>query len=178
MSVLADKFSDIIMRESDSKTLGEIISSLIWFDQICTESAVFKFAITSPTLQQQQRISLIKKCGKASGIAPSDMSVNILLILIKLKKTIIINELASNLRRLSLKKQNITQTEVVFATAPTENQINVVKNILTKIYKINPEMSIKIDASIVAGFVAFFDNKRLDASLHNAFEDLSRLHIE
>jgi ATP synthase F1 delta subunit len=178
MIILSNKFSDIILKESGIKSLQKIVDAFIWFKDLLDQNKLFNFVTNSPSVSVKQKIALIEKISSHCKIKIPEIAINTLIILVKLQKTKILKDIILNLEHKIYKDKGITLTDIYFATKPTEKQIKTVDDILVKLCKIDPEKNIKIDTSVVAGFIAYFDGKRLDASLHNAFEEFAKLHIE
>jgi ATP synthase F1 delta subunit len=178
MSNLSNKFTNIILSQSDAKSLDEIVDSFALLNNLFEQNKLFNFALNSPSATIKEKTEVLKKTMKLYKKPLASIVSNTIIILVKLGKIKILKDIISELESRIYKNKGITVTDIFFASEPTDKQVKIVDEILVKHCKIKPQKNIKIDDSLVAGFVAYFDGKRLDASLHNAFEDLSKLNVE
>ncbi|MDX1924415.1 MAG: F0F1 ATP synthase subunit delta [Rickettsiaceae bacterium] len=179
MKKLDQKFSSILIAlAGDTKSLEDLIKILKNFDEIMKQNHIFRMFMSSPIIHQGQKQDVIEKIGKTMEGEAGRLVTNLLVILTKLKKMNILSSIIENLELHTLKDKGFSKTWVLFTNKPTEKQIKMVDNILTNQFGIKPQINVKVNEYVVAGFIAFFNGKMLDASLHNTFEDFANLQVD
>ena len=178
MIILAKKFSNLILKEAKKTELKDIILCFAELAYILNQSDVFGRMIFSPSLANADKHKAILKLFAKSGVEVPNLASKIIRMLIERKKISLIPQIVTSLEYASLKSKGRCKTKLVFADKPSNSQLEVVEKSLIEKFKIDPEIQLETDSKIVAGFVALFDGKMLDASLYNAFNDLTKLRIE
>ncbi len=169
MSYLVDKFAKILTDKLPEKSWEGFLESMKSFEILLDKNIKFKNFIFSFNVKKDDKIKIIMLLAEKWPYEDAQILRNMTISLIKSDNIKIFSKIAQALHKKILEKKNITEAKIYFASEPSENQINNVKDILIKKYKINPEIVVNIDEEIIGGYLVSFDGKILDASLNNSF---------
>jgi len=177
MNILAEKYTRILIAEVAEKSAEEFLSILSCFAKLFEENKKLTIILNSPIVEKSDKIQVLEKIIKETKIKVPTILRNLLILLARSNNLKLLGLITKLFHNQMLKKQGITEAKVIFAAKPSDKKIEKVSEILKKKYKINPIISVKIDESILAGFIATFDGKRLDSSLNSSFNNMTnKLH--
>ncbi|MDX2050582.1 MAG: F0F1 ATP synthase subunit delta [Rickettsiaceae bacterium] len=177
MTYIADKITKVLINLRDEYDIEDIIHSIRLFSDAISQTKIFNIIINTPGISLNKKIDIITKISQLDKRKSANIVLNLMVILLKMKKLYLAEEILKRIKSHILKSKGFTDTWVAFASAPTQEQIKLVESILVQKYDLKPKINVKVHAPVVAGFLAFFDGKMLDASLHNSFDRLAKLHV-
>lgn len=178
MNNLAKKFADILLKELSTKEKKDIQNYLEWFVELIFKNGDLNNILFSPAILTNFKLALIDKISKQYKAKLPQDAHQLIITLITSNKLKILQKICSEIDKNISSDEGKTQVKVIFAHKPDATQISNVESILSKKYKLNPDIFIHVDKSIVAGFIALFNGKMLDASMHDDFKEIGKIRFE
>lgn len=176
---IAKKYSKIFFSLIKKKDQITSLEHLKIFSKLIKENNNFGKLIFSPAVPLKFKLDLTKKIEeKLTSKLDSSYTQNLIITLVRRSRINMLDEIIVEFEKLLLKQDGFTNVRVFFASKPDKDQLASVEMKLRKDYNLRPSTYIKIDKSLVAGFIAMFDGKMLDASLLNTFKKLENFKIE
>ena len=169
MGCVAEKFAKILIAKLPKESWEGFLENIQFFEMLLDENKIFKNFMYSYNVQKISKINIMKLLTRKLDCVNSDILMNLIILLIKSDNLRIFSDIKQAFRKNMLRMLNVTEAKICFASEPSDKQIKNIKHILIEKYKVNPEMSVSIDESIIGGYIVSFDGKMLDASVNNSF---------
>jgi len=144
---------------------------------VCTTSSDFILMLESPVVKTSQKIEALKRIfeGKVNAL-----SLNFLLLIAENKRENYLQGIFRNLEGLYRNEEGIKSAVLTSAQPLSEALVLQVQNVLETEFNAKVELSQKVDAKLIGGFVLRVDDKQYDASLSTQLKKIKEqlLHTE
>lgn len=155
----------------ESKLLEEVEKDMLSLQSVINESKEFNDFIKIPTIKISEKLKMIDTLFKGKL---NKISIQFLHLLIKNNREIYLKRIC--LHFISYYKQNQGIKEAVITTAIplSETHKNEIYAFITKKFKVNIELTEKVDPSIIGGFVLRIGDQQINASIHAQLNKIRR----
>jgi len=144
---------------------------------VCATSSDFILMLESPVVKTSQKIEALKRIfeGKVNAL-----SLNFLLLIAENKRENYLQGIFRNLEGLYRNEEGIKSAVLTSAQPLSEALVLQVQNVLETEFNAKVELSQKVDAKLIGGFVLRVDDKQYDASLSTQLKKIREqlLHTE
>lgn len=144
---------------------------------VCATSRDFILMLESPVVKSSQKIEALKLIFQSKVNA---LSLNFLVLITENKRENYIPGIFRNLEDLYRQEEGIKSAVLTSAQPLNEALVLQVQKILETEFKAKVELSQKVDANLIGGFVIRVDDKQYDASLSTQLKKIREqlLHTE
>ncbi len=162
----AKALSEVLPDEKLEKVLKEIQTLLSFFD----EKAIRFFK--SPVIPVEKKTELLQKVLEKVEVSPELQKV--LLLMAQRDRLGIIREFAEEFEKFAYDRLGLVKAEITSATELDEEVLNQIKRKIEELFGKKAEVTVKLDPSIIGGFIVRVADKVLDASIKTQLENLKR----
>ena len=144
---------------------------------VCTTSSDFNLLLESPVIKTSQKSEVLKRIFEGKVHA---LSLNFLLLITENKRENYLPGIFRNLEDLYRHEEGIQSAVLTSAQPLNEALVLQVKAILEKEFNARVELSQKVDAKLIGGFVLRVEDQQYDASLSTQLKKIREqlLHTE
>lgn len=174
MEFIPGKYAKILFNKAKSENICDIVfSELNDFEQIFIEKPIFKEFLTSLVISYKQKFTLTK--GVLDRCKFSNVSSNFIILLIKNDAILLLPMILKYYNQLLMDFKKIIPAKAYIANKSNSTCINEISNILALKFNMLCNIETIIDESLMAGFIVEFDGYRIDASLKNVINKLTKI---
>ena len=163
---LAEEANSIDEIEKNSSAIIKLISS----------SDDFNFIIKDPTNQKEDQLNLILKISKNYKL--NNLLTKFLSFLISKRRLFYVEKILKDFIETCSKKRGEIKAELTAAKELTENQINSIKEDLTKSFSSKIKLNYKYDPSLIGGLIVQVGSTMVDTSIKNKLQQIENRMIE
>jgi len=162
----AKALADVLPDERLEKVLEEVrtIGSLL-------DDRVIRY-FKSPVVPPEKKRSLIEQV--LEKIGASEELRKVLFLMAQKDRLGILREFASEFEKFVDYRLGIIKAEITSATEIDEETVSKIKSKIEEIFGKKAEISVKLDPSLIGGFVVRVADKVLDASIKTQLENLKK----
>ncbi len=164
LNTITTPYAEAFLQVAESRNeVEEIVEQSKALLELWNQSPEFSDAMASPVLEVEAKKSVLEKIFKKE-VTPSFL--NLLKLLADRKRIGLLNSVLERLLELYREQRNIALATVTSATSLDENQQNeILKTVQSIAGTDNLELNLKVDSSLIGGFVVNVGSKVIDASL-------------
>ena len=155
---------------SDRDALPAVEADLKGLEQARADSPEFRLLLASPVYSAEDKGKGLAAIAKAAGVNPT--TAQFLGLLAKNGRAAALPAVAKAFSALAAKKRGAVAAEVVSAVPLTEAQSKGVASALRQALGKDPEMTIRVDPSILGGLKVRVGSRLFDASLKSRLDTL------
>ena len=122
----------------------------------------FQYMLELPSLQPSQKIKFISSIFAKNM---SDISLALIHLVIKNKRESYLAGIARNFRDLYRTEKGIRSAELVTAQEVDDSTIKSIRELITKSFDSDVELSASLDADLIGGFVLKIEDRQYDSSV-------------
>jgi len=163
---LAEEANSIDEIEKNSSAIIKLISS----------SDDFNFIIKDPTNQKEDQLNVISKISENYKL--NNLLTKFLSFLISKRRLFYVEKILKDFIETCSKKRGEIKAELTAAKELTENQINSIKEDLTKSFNSKIKLNYKYDPSLIGGLIVQVGSTMVDASIKNKLQQIENRMIE
>ena len=163
---LAEEANSIDEIEKNSSAIIKLISS----------SDDFNFIIKDPTNQKEDQLNLILKISENYKL--NNLLTKFLSFLISKRRLFYVEKILKDFIETCSKKRGEIKAELTAAKELTENQINSIKEDLTKSFSSKIKLNYKYDPSLIGGLIVQVGSTMVDTSIKNKLQQIENRMIE
>jgi len=163
---LAEEANSIDEIEKNSSEIIKLISS----------SNDFNFIIKNPTNQKEDQLNVILKISENYKL--NNLLTKFLSFLISKRRLFYVEKILKDFIETCSKKRGEIKAELTAAKELTENQINSIKEDLTKSFSSKIKLNYKYDPSLIGGLIVQVGSTMVDASIKNKLQQIENIMIE
>ncbi len=157
---------DVLSDERLKEVLGEVKTLSSFVD----EKVVRYFK--SPAVPVEKKRALLGEILEKVGVC-KELS-KVLLLMADKDRLGVLKEFASEFERLANERFGVLKAEITTAVETDEETLSRIKEKVEKLLGAKVEVSVKLDPSIIGGFVVKVADKVIDASVKTQLENLKR----
>jgi len=162
----AKALSEVLPDEKLEKVLKEIQTLLSFFDE-----KTIKF-FKSPIISNEKKEELLKKVLEKVEVSPELQKV--LLLMAQKNRLGLIREFADEFEKFAYDRLGLVRAEITSATELDEEVVEKIKSKIEELFGKKAEITVKLDPSIIGGFIVKVADKVLDASIKTQLENLKK----
>jgi len=162
----AKALSEILPDEKLETVLKEIQTLLSLFD----EKALRFFK--SPIIPVEKKEELLKKVLEKVEVSPELQKV--LILMAQKNRLGLLKEFAEEFEKFAYERLGLVKAEITSATELDEEVLNRIKAKIEELFGKKAEITVKLDPSIIGGFIVRVADKVLDASIKTQLENLKK----
>jgi len=163
---LAEEANSIDEIEKNSSAIIKLISS----------SDDFNFIIKDPTNQKEDQLNLILKISENYKL--NNLLTKFLSFLISKRRLFYVEKILKDFIETCSKKRGEIKAELTAAKELTENEINSIKEDLTKSFSSKIKLNYKYDPSLIGGLIVQVGSTMVDTSIKNKLQQIENRMIE
>ncbi len=162
----AKALSEVLPDEKLEKVLKEIKTLLSLFD----EKAIKFFK--SPIIPTEKKVELLNSVLEKVEVSPELQKV--LKLMAERNRLGILKEFAEEFEKFADARLGVVKAEITSATELDEEVLNRIKAKIEELFGKKAEITVKLDPSIIGGFIVRVADKVLDASIKTQLENLKK----
>jgi len=163
---LAEEANSIDEIEKNSSAIIKLISS----------SDDFNFIIKDPTNQKEDQLNIISKISENYKL--NNLLTKFLSFLISKRRLFYVEKILKDFIETCSKKRGEIKAELTAAKELTENEINSIKEDLTKSFSSKIKLNYKYDPSLIGGLIVQVGSTMVDTSIKNKLQQIENRMIE
>ena len=163
---LAEEANSIDEIEKNSSAIIKLISS----------SDDFNFIIKDPTNQKEDQLNVISKVSENYKL--NNLLTKFLIFLISKRRLFYVEKILKDFIETCSKKRGEIKAELTAAKELTENQINSIKEDLTKSFNSKIKLNYKYDPSLIGGLIVQVGSTMVDTSIKNKLQQIENRMLE
>ena len=163
---LAEEANSIDEIEKNSSAIIKLISS----------SDDFNFIVKDPTNQKEDQLNVISKISENYKL--NNLLTKFLSFLISKRRLFYVEKILKDFIETCSKKRGEIKAELTAAKELTENEINSIKEDLTKSFSSKIKLNYKYDPSLIGGLIVQVGSTMVDTSIKNKLQQIENRMIE
>ena len=163
---LAEEANSIDEIEKNSSAIIKLISS----------SDDFNFIIKDPTNQKEDQLNIISKISENYKL--NNLLTKFLSFLILKRRLFYVEKILKDFIETCSKKRGEIKAELTAAKELTENDINSIKEDLTKSFSSKIKLNYKYDPSLIGGLIVQVGSTMVDTSIKNKLQQIENRMLE
>ena len=160
----------------EANMLGEIEAHTESIINLISSSEDFKSLIKDPTNNKEDQLNALKKISeqyKLNGLLTKFLS-----FLISKRRFFYVDKILKSFVETCSVKRGELKAELISAKDLTENEVNSIKEELTKNFSSKIKLNYKHDASLIGGLIVQVGSTMVDTSIKNKLQQLENRMIE
>ncbi len=164
LNTITTPYAEAFLQVAESRNeVDEVVEQSKALLEIWYQSSEFSSAMSSPVLEVQAKKAALEKIF-AKEVTPSFL--NLLKLLADRQRIGLLNSVLERFLELYREQRNIALATVTSATSLDENQQSeILKTVQALAGTDNLELNLKVDSTLIGGFVVNVGSKVIDASL-------------
>ncbi len=160
----------------EANSIDEIEKNSLAIIKLISSSDDFNFIIKDPTNQKEDQLNLILKISKNYKL--NNLLTKFLSFLISKRRLFYVEKILKDFIETCSKKRGEIKAELTAAKELTENQINSIKEDLTKSFSSKIKLNYKYDPSLIGGLIVQVGSTMVDTSIKNKLQQIENRMIE
>jgi len=160
----------------ESNALDEIEKHSSSMIKLISSSYEFNSLIKDPTNQKEDQLNVISKISENYKL--NNLLTKFLSFLISKRRLFYVEKILKDFIETCSKKRGEIKAELTAAKELTENQINSIKEDLTKSFSSKIKLNYKYDSSLIGGLIVQVGSTMVDASIKNKLQQIENRMIE
>jgi len=160
----------------EANSIDEIEKNSLAIIKLISSSDDFNFIIKDPTNQKEDQLNVILKISEKFKI--NNLLTKFLSFLISKRRFFYVEKILKDFIETCSKKRGEIKAELTAAKELTENQINSIKEDLTKSFGSKIKLHYKYDSSLIGGLIVRVGSIMVDASIKNKLQQIENRMLE
>ena len=160
----------------ESNATHEIEKDSLSIIQLISNSEDFNLLIKDPTNKKEDQLNVILKISEKFKI--NNLLTKFLSFLIYKRRFFYVEKILKDFIETCSKKRGEIKAELTAAKELTENQINSIKEDLTKSFNSKIKLNYKYDPSLIGGLIVQVGSTMVDTSIKNKLQKIENRMIE
>ena len=161
---------------TEANLLNEIESHSNSVIDLITKSEDFRFLIKDPTNSKEEQLNTLNKITEQYKL--NKLLNKFLSFLISKRRFFYVDKILKNFVEICSIKRGELKAELTSAKDLTENEINNIKEELTKNFSSKIKLNYKHDASLIGGLIVQVGSTMVDTSIKNKLQQIENRMIE
>ena len=160
----------------ESKIVDEIENHSIAMIKLISENEGFQSLIKNPTNSQNDQLLVISKISQNYKL--NNLFFKFISFLISKRRFFYIEKILKEFVDICSKKRGEVKTELISAKKLSDNEINSIKEDLTKNFSSKIKLNYKYDESLIGGLTLQVGSIMIDTSIKNKLQQIENRMIE
>ena len=160
----------------ESNATHEVEKNSLSIIQLISNSEDFNLLINDPTNQKEDQLNVILKISEKFKI--NNLLTKFLSFLISKRRFFYVEKILKDFIETCSKKRGEIKAELTAAKELTENEINNIKEDLTKSLSSKIKLNYKYDPSLIGGLIVQVGSTMVDTSIKNKLQQIENRMIE
>ncbi len=160
----------------ESNVIDKIEKDSLLIIQLISNSVDFNSLIKDPTNKKEDQLNVILKISEKFKI--NNLLTKFLSFLISKRRFFYVEKILKDFIETCSKKRGEIKAELTAAKELTENEINSIKEELTKNFSSKIKLNYKYDPSLIGGLVVKVGSTMVDTSIKNKLQKITNKMIE
>ena len=160
----------------ESNMLSEIEVHSASIINLVTSSEDFKSLIKNPTNKKEDQLNALNKISEQYKL--NKLLTKFLSFLISKRRFFYVNKILKSFVETCSIKRGELKAELTSAKELTENEVNNIKDDLTKNFSSKIKLNYKYDASLIGGLIVQVGSTMVDTSIKNKLQQIENRMIE
>ena len=160
----------------EANALDEIEKHSSSIIKLISSSDEFNSLIKDPTNQKEDQLNVILKISENYKL--NNLLTKFLSFLISKRRLLYVEKILKNFIETCSKKRGEIKAELTAAKELTENEINSIKEDLTKSFSSKIKLNYKYDPSLIGGLIVQVGSTMVDTSIKNKLQQIENRMIE
>ena len=160
----------------ENKSVKEIEDQSSALIKLIDESKDFKSMIRNPTNKKEDQISIINKISEHYNF--NNLLKNFLCFLTTKRRLFFVEKILKNFIETCSKKRGEIVAKLTAAKELNDNEVNKIKEELTKNFSSKIKLQYKFDPSLIGGLIIQVGSTMIDTSIKNKLQQLENKMIE
>ena len=160
----------------EANSIDEIEKNSLAIIKLISSSDDFNFIIKDPTNQKEDQLNLILKISENYKL--NNLLTKFLSFLISKRRLFYVEKILKDFIETCSKKRGEIKAELTAAKELTENQINSIKEDLTKSFNSKIKLNYKYDPSLIGGLIVKVGSTMIDTSIKSKLQQMENKMIE
>lgn len=161
---------EVLPDEKVEKVLGELRTLVGFLDE-----KALKY-LKSPIVPVEKKRNLLNLVLEKVQI--SDELSRVLQLMAEKDRLGLLKEFYSEFENLANEKLGIVKAEIISATELDDETLKKIEKKIEELFGRKPEVSVKVDSSLIGGFIVKVSDKVIDASIKTQLENLKKLMVD
>jgi len=160
----------------EANSIDEIEKNSLAIIKLISSSDDFNFIIKDPTNQKEDQLNVISKISENYKL--NNLLTKFLSFLISKRRLFYVEKILKDFIETCSKKRGEIKAELTAAKKLTENEINSIKEDLTKSFSLKIKLNYKYDSSLIGGLIVQVGSTMVDTSIKNKLQQIENRMIE
>jgi F-type H+-transporting ATPase subunit delta len=160
----------------EANMLSEVEAHSASVINLITSSEDFKSLIKDPTNNKEDQLNALNKISEKYKL--NELLTKFLSFLISKRRFFYIENILKNFIETCSIKRGELKAELISAKDLTENEVNNIKDELTKNFRSKIKLNYKHDASLIGGLIVQVGSTMVDTSIKNKLQQIENRMIE
>ena len=160
----------------ESKNVQEIEEQSTALIKLINESLDFESIIKNPTNKKEDQINVINQLSKHCSF--NILLKNFLCFLVEKRRLFFLKKILKNFIDICSQKRGEVKAKLVVAKQLNDDEINKIKNDLSKDFTNKVKLDYKYDPSLIGGLIIQVGSAMIDTSIKNKLKQLENKMIE
>ena len=160
----------------EANSIDEIEKNSLAIIKLISSSDDFNFIIKDPTNQKEDQLNVISKISENYKL--NNLLTKFLSFLISKRRLFYVEKILKDFIETCSKKRGEIKAELTAAKELTENEINSIKEDLTKSFSSKIKLNYKYDPSLIGGLIVQVGSTMVDTSIKNKLQQIENRMIE
>ena len=161
---------------TDAKVLSEVEDHSSSMIDLIKRNEDFRLLIKDPTYNKEDQLNILNKISKQYNL--NDLLTKFLSFLIIKRRFFYINKILKSFVETCSTKRGELKAELTSAKNLTENEVNNLKEELTKNFSSKIKLNYKHDPSLIGGLIVQVGSTMVDTSIKNKLQQIENRMIE
>ena len=160
----------------EANALDEIEKNSSSIIKLISSSEEFNSLIKDPTNQKEDQLNIISKISENYKL--NNLLTKFLSFLISKRRLFYVEKILKDFIETCSKKRGEIKAELTAAKQLTENEINSIKEDLTKSFSSKIKLNYKYDPSLIGGLIVQVGSTMVDTSIKNKLQQIENRMVE
>ena len=160
----------------EANALDEIEKHSSFIIKLISSSDDFNSLIKDPTNQKEDQLNVISKISENYKL--NNLLTKFLSFLISKRRLFYVEKILKDFIETCSKKRGEIKAELIAAKKLTENEINNIKEDLTKTFSSKIKLNYKYDPKLIGGLIVQVGSTMVDTSIKNKLQQIKNRMIE
>ena len=161
---------------TESNTLNEIENHSFSIINLIVESENFRFLIKDPTNKKEDQLNALNKITEQYKL--NELLTKFLSFLISKRRFFYVDKILKSFIEICSIKRGELKAELTSAKDLTENEVNNIKEELTKNFSSKIKLNYKHDSSLIGGLIVQVGSVMVDTSIKTKLKKLEKNMVE
>jgi len=171
---IARRYAKALVEVLSDEQIGKVLEELKSLLELFDESSL-KY-LKSPIVPVEKKKELLQLV--VEKIKISNELSRVLQLMAEKNRLGVLKEFCNEFEILANEKLGLIKAEIISATELDEKTVKRIAEKIEKLFKRKPEISIKIDPSLIGGFIIKVADKVIDASIRTQLENLRKSMVD